>query len=171
MEEKKAEAKPTPKILDDLIKLRESIGGLKSKKTEYITYPVKSAKDLMDKLRKGADDLGMICAGAVVKQEVVQLQGIEFYRAKLGKNVPGLGCHCISTVRFMSSDGSFFDFVGSGHGTSEDDKAGGKASTYAWKDAVVKALSLPDAEMVDTDDNSETIAKPIKKFSFGGKKS
>jgi hypothetical protein len=70
----------------------------------------------------------------------------------------------------MSSDGSYVDFVGSGHGSSSDDKAGGKASTYAWKDAIIKGLSMPDADMADTDDESVPLAKtatPTKKpFSF-----
>lgn len=167
-EEKKVEVK-TPKILSDLIALRKAVGGLKSERVAGVMYNVKSAKKLMEKLRAAADELEMPVCAAVVKQEVTQVGGVEFYRKNIDKNVPGIGCHCISTVRFMSSDGSFFDFVGSGHGTSEDEKAGGKASTYAWKDAVVKALVLPDDDMVDTDDEgTEPVAKKV--FKFGGKR-
>lgn len=161
------------KILTDLIALRNEVGGLVANKNNFVPYPVKSAKDLMLKLRNAADKLGMVTAGAPVAQCVTQLEGVEF--AKRDKQtgnsitVPGVGCHVVVTVRFMSSDGSFLDFAGSGHGTSEDDKAGGKASTYAWKDAVVKALSLPDDEMVDTDDESipVNVSPPKKSFNFG----
>ena len=41
--------------------------------------------------------------------------------------------HVKATVRIMAPDGSYIDMVGSGHGGDGDDKAGGKASTYAWK--------------------------------------
>lgn len=156
-----------PKILSDLIELRAEIGGLRAEKKNGVMYPVKSAKDLMLKLRKAGDELKMPVIAGVVNQTVTQLEGVEFYRKSVDKNVPGVGCHVVCTIRFVSSDGSHMDFVGSGHGTSEDDKAGGKASTYAWKDAVVKALSLPDDEMLDTDDESVPVANPVKKFKFG----
>lgn len=159
--------KVKPKILSDLVELRRLVGGLKSERVNGVLYPVKSAKQLMEKLRAAADKLNMVITGGVVKQEVTQLSGIEFYRKSLDRNVPGIGCHCITTVRFMSDDGSFFDFVGSGHGTSEDDKAGGKASTYAWKDAVKNALALPDDDMIDTDDESVPVAKKTIPFKFG----
>ena len=168
MEEKGTVEQPKlPKVLSDLIELRDEIGGLKANKTNGVMYPVKSAKDLMLKLRNAGDKLKMPVVAAVVNQTVTQLEGVEFYRKSIDKNVPGVGCHVVCTIRFVSSDGSHMDFVGSGHGTSEDDKAGGKASTYAWKDAVVKALSLPDDEMLDTDDESVPVANPVKKFKFG----
>jgi hypothetical protein len=146
------------KILTDLIALRRAVGGLKAEKKKGVMFPVKSAKDLMKKLRTEADELNMPMAGAVIHSTTFQLDGIEVF------NKPGIGCHTTVTVRFMSSDGSYVDFAGSGHGTSNDDKAGGKASTYAWKDAVVKGLSLPDDDMVDTDDEAKPITAAPRKF-------
>lgn len=159
------EVKQLPKILKDLVKLRDEVGGLKAVKNQFVPFPVKSAKDLMLKLRRAGDILNMPVVAGVVSQTATQLGPVEF-RKRDGSNVNGIGCHVTCTIRFVSDDGSSMDFVGSGHGTSEDDKAGGKASTYAWKDAVVKALSLPDDEMVDTDDSAEPVApkkNPFKK--------
>lgn len=147
------------KIWNDLIELRKKVGGLKSQQRNGVMFPVKSAKDLMDKIRKGADELNMPMAGATISSNTFDVPGFQVYNKGAGQMVPQLVCHTTVTVRFMSDDGSFVDFSGSGHGSSNDDKAGGKASTYAWKDAVVKGLSLPDSEMVDTDDESVPLAK------------
>jgi hypothetical protein len=120
------------------------------KKAGGPNFPVKSAKDLAIKLRKAADEVGMPIAGAVVKQKVAHLpRALDRNGAEAGTAI-----HVITTVRFESMDGSFREFVGSGHALDAQDKAGGKASTYSWKDAVTKALSLPDKEMVDTDDEN-----------------
>ena len=76
-----------------------------------------------------------------------------------------------SHVRLVSDDGSGITFVGQGHGADRDDKAGGKASTYAWKDALIKGLNLPDADMPDTDndsgDNSPTTRRISTKSASG----
>lgn len=146
----RADGRPVhEQILADLIKLRKAIGGLVAeKKAGGPNFPVKSAKDLAIKLRKAADEVGMPIAGAVVKQKVTHLP------RPLDRNgqETGTAIHVVTTVRFESADGSFREFVGSGHALDAQDKAGGKASTYSWKDAVTKGLSLPDKEMVDTDD-------------------
>ena len=73
----------------------------------------------------------------------------------------GTACTTRSVVRIEAEDGSYRDFVGTGQGADNQDKAGGKASTYAWKDALVKGLCLPDADMVDTDDESDVV--PVKR--------
>lgn len=129
-----------PMIHGALIRLRRAVGGLQAKKqANGPAYAVRSAKDLGIKLREALDAVGLTCS--VVGQDVTLLP-----------TERGTACHIKSLVRVEAPDGSFRDFVGSGHGMDKDDKAGGKASTYAWKDALVKGLSLPDQEMVDTDD-------------------
>ena len=148
------------KIWSDLIELRKKIGGLQAEQRQGVMYKVKSAKDLMDKVRKAADELGMTLAGAIVGTHSENIPGFEVFNKGANKMVPQLVVFTTVTVRFMSSDGSFVDFMGSGHCSSNDDKAGGKASTYAWKDALIKGLSLPDAEMVDTDDESVPMERP-----------
>lgn len=143
---------PIPKILSDMIKLRDMVGGLQAKRGGA-PFPTKSAKELIIKVRAAADSLNMVMAGACVAQTVVQIP------------VEGKGtlCHVVGTYRFMSDDGSHLDFVGSGHGgDSSGDKAGGKASTYAQKDAICKGACLPDEEMVDTDDEMpQIVQKPF----------
>lgn len=157
------------KIYADLIKLRKHIGGLEAKKTDSgPKFAIKNAKELMIKFRKGLDDLDMV--SWVSEASVTDIQ-IEPYLDKYGNRKAGSGCLVTSKVVVASDDGSFVVFTGMGHGFDTDDKAAGKASTYAWKDALIKGLNLPDAEMasistetVDTDDESDipVTRKPSK---------
>ena len=141
------------KILTDLVDLRRKIGGLKAEKKQYVLFPVKSAKDLMIKLRDAADELGMPIAGGVVATSVAPMTVVDVVD-KNGNPGKYFLATAQVTLRFESSDGSFREFCGAGNGGGNDDKSLGKAMTYAWKDAMVKALALPDAEMVDTDDEN-----------------
>ena len=141
-----------PKIHRDMIKLRKLVGSVRAEKKSGVMFPVKSAKDLVIKLRTAIDKLKMQVG--VVKQEPM------FF-------LLGEGWICITTVtvRFTSDDGSFVDYVGLGNGGDKQDKAAGKASTYGYKDALTKALTAPDAEMVDADDETpfEEPEQPIKR--------
>lgn len=143
----------TGKILSDLVAFRKLVGGLKAEQRQGVMYKVKDASALMDKIRAAADELGMVMAGAPISSTSFDIPGFQVFNKNANQMVSQLVVHTTATVRFMSSDGSYVDFVGSGHGSSNDDKAGGKASTYAWKDALLKALSLPNADMPDTDDD------------------
>jgi hypothetical protein len=73
-----------------------------------------------------------------------------------GNPKQGTGCLVKLRITLVASDGSTVTFSGVGHGMDRvEDKAAGKASTYAWKDALVKGLSLPDDDMDDTDDQHD----------------
>lgn len=159
---KRAEAR---KITSDLIALRRKIGGLPAEAKQGVMYKVKSAKELHIKLREAADELNMPLAGAIVQQSTEQMPVIQG-TDRNGKPTTFFLVACVTTVRFMSDDGSYEDFVGSGNGGGNDDKSGGKASTYSWKDAIIKGLCLPDEEMVDTDDGPGTLptATPVVKL-------
>jgi hypothetical protein len=139
-----------PLISIKLLELRRKVGGLKAEKANGLSFKIKSAKVLMDKLREAIDDVGLVCF--VVAQE--------------GGNVDterGTLAFVKATIRVGAPDGSYADFVGCGHGADGQDKAGGKASTYAWKDALVKGLCLPDADMDDTDDDEAPVKGGVQK--------
>ena len=134
-----------------LIALRRHIGGLKSERKPGVPYKVKAASALMERLRAGLDALNL--TAEVADQEIHHYAQVADDDGNITTCV-----HVTSTVRITAEDGTYRDLLGSGHGFSSDDKAGGKASTYAWKDALVKGLALPDSDMVDSDDE----AKPLK---------
>lgn len=146
------------KILQDIIALRKLVGGLKAEKKEGgPRFAVKDARVLMEALRRAGDELGMPIVAGTVAQVVTHHEIKETTPDQYGKQKLVTAVHCVSTIRFTSSDGSYLDFVGSGHGADDQDKAGGKASTYSWKDACIKALVLPDSDMVDTDDSGDSM--------------
>lgn len=143
----------TPKIYDDIVKLRGLVGGLVARKGAA-PYPTKSAKELVIKLREHGDSLGMIMINSVIKTES-RTDFVGIVKNKKGNDVVGCLVSCKVVIRYMSSDGSYLDFEGSGQGFDDLDKALGKAETYAYKSAACKGLCLPDEEMVDTDDSHE----------------
>jgi hypothetical protein len=163
-----AQSDAPPQISQAIQQLRQKVGGLEAKKQDgprVPRFPIKSGKELMIKLRDALDELGMVAL-------TVSLTGgnIPLGQDSDGDSIEGTLAFLMSTVRLGCQDGSYVDVVGAGHGADSQDKAGGKASSYAWKDALVKGLSLPDAQMVDTDDEETPIpglkqgkkAKPAK---------
>lgn len=144
-----------PQIHSMMRQLRQEIGAVKAVKAAGgPMFPVRGAKDLAQKLANALNALNM--EAPVVAQEVTIMD-----TSAIPANVTGSGkpvfrtlAHVKATVRLIAPDCSFIDMVGSGHGGDVDDKSGGKASTYAWKDAILKGLAIPHDDMVDTDDES-----------------
>lgn len=143
-----------PLIHSKLLALRKEVNHITAKRQPGVPFPVRGAKDLAQKLAEALMRLDLLAP--VVHQEIVLM---DTDPAMVGTNKSGgprfsTLAHVKATVRMIAEDGSYIDMVGSGHGADGDDKAGGKASTYAWKDAILKGLTIPDAEMADTDDDS-----------------
>lgn len=145
---------PNPPLIHAKLRdLRIAVGGVKAtKQAGGPMFPVKSSKDLANKLGQALCDLDLIAP--VVAQEIslIETDKIPGNVTSSGKPVFRTLAHVKATVRVGAADGSYVDFVGSGHGGDVDDKAGGKATTYAWKDALLKGLTTPEQDMVDTDD-------------------
>lgn len=162
-----------PQIHNLMRQLRIEIGAVEAKKSEDKfgpKFPVRGAKDLAQKLANALNKLNM--EAPVVHQEITLLDTdkIPGNERQSGNPVFRTLCHVKSVVRLIAPDTSFIDVVGSGHGGDVDDKSGGKASTYAWKDAILKGLSIPHEDMVDTDDAEGTTGEdPVARRAKGGK--
>lgn len=153
-----------PLIHAKLRELRLHVGGVAAKKQAGgAMFPVKGAKEVAQKLAQALVDLNMVAP--VVAQEIhyFDTKDIPDNKTASGKPVFRTLVHVKSTVRLGAEDGSFVEVVGSGHGGDVDDKAGGKASTYAWKDAILKGLTVPEADMLDTDDEAPSDEGPLKR--------
>jgi hypothetical protein len=154
----------TPPIIHSkLNELRRAIGAVKAVKAAGgPQFPVRGAKDLAQKLAQALQDLDLLAP--VIKQEVnlIDTDRIPKNENRSGNPVFRTLAHVTSTVRICASDGSYVDMVGSGHGGDVDDKAGGKADTYAWKSAILKGLTIPHEDMVDTDDDSSEVTERTK---------
>lgn len=153
------ETDEVPQIHAKLLAIRASVGGLKAEKKENgPNFATKSAADLMSKLRTALDKAE--CHVMVVSQNVVTPD-----LDKIPPDGKGRVFRSFATVttrvRICAPDGSFAEAEGTGGGGDADDKAAGKASTYSYKDALIKALTLPDADkVIDTDDESGHGATP-----------
>ena len=150
---------PGAQIHDLCQKLRREIGSIAAARTPGVPFPVRGAKDLNQKLAEALDRLNMLAP--VIDQQItfVDCANIPDNKNARGNVIFRTLVHVKATVRLIAPDGSYLDMVGSGHGGDTDDKAGGKASTYAWKDAILKGLSIPHEDMVDTDDDAPTVGK------------
>lgn len=157
-----------PMIHDKLRQLRLEVGGIAAKKQQGgPMFPVRGAKELAQKLAQALVDLNMV---AHVHSQVVthiDTDKIPQNQTSSGKPVFRTLTHVKSTVHIGAEDGSFVAVEGSGHGGDGEDKAGGKADTYAWKAAVLKGLCIPEQDMIDTDDEQPAeVAERPKSAKF-----
>lgn len=158
-----------PMIHGKLGELRREIGGIAAKKAQGgPQFPVRSAKELAQKLAQALQDLNMVAMPVHQDVTLIDTDKVPDNKTASGKPVFRTLAHVKTTVRVGAEDGSFVDMVGSGHGGDVDDKAGGKADTYGWKSALLKGLSIPEQDMLDTDDEepSQVDAKPAKVLSI-----
>jgi hypothetical protein len=135
-------------VYEKFAELRKQVGVLKAKVKQGVKFKVRSADELADRVRPEADRLGLLIypVGVEAKGHVVD---------------SGTLAEATVTLRIKSiSDGSYFDVVGFGLGADNQDKAGGKAGTYAWKSALVQALIAGGEK--DTDDSDTPIQGGVR---------
>jgi len=131
-----------------IAKLRTQVGNIKARKKEGVKFKVRSADELSDKLREAAGELGLLIYP-------VKVEGKGFVVED------GTLAEVNMTLRILAtSDGSYIDVMGFGLGADSQDKAGGKAGTYAWKTAMIQTLLAGGAE--DTDDTDTPIKGGVK---------
>lgn len=144
------------RILELWNTLRKSVGTVEAKKKEGVKFKVRSAEDLIDKVRAKANELGILIYPRTVtgKGHVVE----DGTLAELNMTV----------VAQAVEDGSILAFEGFGLGADNQDKAGGKAGTYAFKQALIQALlagGSKDAKalgVADTDDTDSPIEGGVR---------
>ncbi len=143
-------------VLGLLETVRRNVGVIKAKKKEGVKFNVRSASDLADRLRAAASQAGLLIYPVSVVGKAFPLDS-----GTLAEVTITLRCQAIS-------DGSYIDIMGFGLGADNQDKAGGKAGTYAWKTALIQLLLAGGAE--DTDDSDTPIKGGVKRLGAGGPK-
>jgi hypothetical protein len=139
----------TGKVYELFATLRAEVGVLKAKKKEGVRFKVRSADELADRVRPVAERLGLLIYPVGVEGKGHVVEG-------------GTLAEAVVTLRIRAiTDGSYFDIQGFGLGADNQDKAGGKAGTYAWKTALVQALTAGGEK--DTDDSDTPIAGGVKR--------
>lgn len=144
------------KILELWWQLRKKVGVVEAKKKDGVKFKVRSSEDLIDKVREESNELGLLIyptagdgKGHVVEDGTLAEQNLV-------------------VVAQAVEDGSMLVFTGFGLGADQQDKAGGKAGTYAFKAALIQALLAGGKEnakklgVADTDDDDSPMPQGVK---------
>ena len=148
-------------ILELWRQLRVHTGVVLAKKKEGVRFKVRSAEDLIDKIREKANELGILIYPVQADGKGHVVEDGTLAEVNLG------------VVAQAVSDGSRLLFAGFGLGADSQDKAGGKAGTYAFKQALLQALLAGGAKeakalgIADTDDSDTPITGGVRKKTSG----
>lgn len=143
-------------ILKKWLEIRKAVGNIELKQKQGMKFKTRAAVDMYDKVRIAADEQGVLIYPHEGKGE--------------GKVVEsGTLCDVELTIIAQAvEDGSCLQIWGFGQGADTQDKAGGKAGTYAFKQAVIQAClaggekTKAKDRIPDTDDEVEPIPGGVK---------
>lgn len=144
-----------PLIHSKIVELMKRVGSLPAKKKAKVPFPVKDAKELYLKLAAALRELNL-------RNEVLDYEVLRY-------EMKAKGAEAVVKAKgqIVAEDGSTHRWCSVGAGAAHDDKHVGKAVTYAFKSAMINALVIPAADIVDTDDevlDVGPLSKPTKDF-------
>jgi hypothetical protein len=144
------------KILQLWAEVRKRVGIVELKKKNGMKFETRASTDLMDKLSQACNDLGVLVYPASGSGKGLVVEDGTLADVEL-------------TIRVQSiEDGSYLELYGYGQGADTQDKAGGKAGTYAFKQALIQALlaggtKAPKSQRIpDTDDTDTPIEGGVR---------
>ncbi len=132
------------------------MGVVELKQKTGMRFSTRASTDLMDKLAQACNDLGVLVypsrgTGKGLVVEDGTMADVE-----------------LTVVAQAIEDGSRLEFFGYGQGADTQDKAGGKAGTYAYKQALIQALlaggtkAPKGGRIPDTDDSDTPIEGGVR---------
>lgn len=148
---KDGEEKPGA-ILKAWAEVREAVGVVELKKKNGMKFETRASTDLIDKLNVACNKAGVLVypGRGTAKGQLLDTGGT-------------MADIELVVVAQAIEDGSRLEFYGYGQGVDNQDKAGGKAGTYAFKQAVIQALLAGGSKMpkkdriADTDDDDNPV--------------
>jgi hypothetical protein len=139
------------KILGLWLELRKQVGVIQAKQKPGMRFKTRSNEEVLDKCRSVANELGIL----IYPTDVNGSTGFPVEDGTLASVQLGIVAQSIE-------DGSAIRLAGFGLGADSQDKAGGKAGTYAFKQALLQALLAQGAE--DTDDTDTPIKGGVRRI-------
>lgn len=143
-------------ILAKWAKIRHDVGVISKEKKNGMKFATLSSENVIDKVRDAANDEGVLIYPYSTVGHALLCED-------------GTLCDVNVTFRVQAiEDGSYITIAGFGEGADSQDKAGGKAGTYAMKAALVQALLAAGSKArgglkaPDTDDTDEPIPGGVK---------
>jgi len=135
-------------------------GALVKQTKPGVNFAVRDYSDLIDKISARAEELGLLIYPVNVQGSGSVVEGED----RQGKVRTGSMASVTVYLRVQAiEDGSYITLAGYGLGMDTQDKAGGKAGTYAMKQALVQGLLAGGTiagkalGVTDTDDDSAPI--------------
>ena len=142
-------------ILKLWVDLRQLVGNIALAQKAGMKFATRAATETYDKVREAADHLGVL---------IYPHEGTGKGQIIEGERNPGTMADVELTIIAQAiSDGSCIAIFGYGQGADTQDKAGGKAGTYAFKQALIQSLlaggvKTPKKDRIpDTDDDDSPI--------------
>lgn len=143
-------------ILRKWFNIRQAVGNIELKQKTGMKFKTRASTDLYDKIRVAADTEQVLIYSASGESE--------------GKVVDSgtLADVELTIICQAVEDGSYIELYGYGQGADTQDKAGGKAGTYAFKQALIQAClaggeKTPKSQRIaDTDDDDAPIPGGVK---------
>lgn len=143
-------------ILQKWASIRSAVGIVEAKRKPGMKFDTRASTDLMDKLTAACNDHGVLVYPASGAGKGTVVEEGTFADVEL------------TIVAQAIEDGSALQFYGYGQGADNQDKAGGKAGTYAFKQALIQALlaggsKAPKSSRIpDTDDTDTPIEGGVR---------
>lgn len=142
--------------------IRQEVGTVPKERKQGMKFDTLSAENVIDKVRDAADRHGVLVYPVMVQGVGHAIEDGTLADVTVTFNVQAI------------SDGSYITIAGFGLGADSQDKAGGKAGTYAMKQALVQALlangstkkggiGRKNAIAADTDDTDTPIEGGVKR--------
>ncbi len=151
----KGETRPG-KILELWAKVRAQVGVVEAKRKQGMKFDTRASTDLMDKLSQACNDHGVLVYPTRGNSKGIVVEDGTLADVEL------------TVVAQAIEDGSRLEFYGYGQGADNQDKAGGKAGTYAFKQACIQALlaggtkAPKSGRIPDTDDTDTPIEGGVR---------
>jgi 3-dehydroquinate dehydratase len=148
-------------ILKLWLELRKRVGTVEAKTKQGVKFKVRAAEDLIDKVQQAANELGIL-----IYPSAVTGKGHVVDSGTLAETT-------VCVVAQAIEDGSRLTFEGYGLGADNQDKAGGKAGTYAFKQALIQACLAGGTKdkknrAPDTDDTDTPIPGGVRPAKAAG---
>ena len=137
------------KILELWLELRKRVGVVQAKQKPGMKFATRSNDDVINKVRAAANELGILIYPHHVDGNGFPVEDGTLATVK------------VDVFAQAVEDGSILQFAGFGLGADSQDKAGGKAGTYAFKQALLQAVLAQGTN--DTDDTDTPIKGGVKK--------
>ena len=138
------------KLAQAILNVMKAVKGIEKNTTVgsgYASYKGVSDKDVKQTYSKAMQDNGLVILPISVEDHTE----VNRWTAKDGKSKQSVFCSVKTKYLLLHESGESQEIAGYGHGVDSQDKAAGKATTYAMKYALLYTFMTPTGDIDDSD--------------------